>query len=141
MSSPFVRVLGVALVVSACEKQPIVHGNPPPPPDPVPTPEEPVVLRNPPAPLPTWDEVKSTHPEGATNPPSPVLIVSRAPLRCFKGWMGGMQPWPADVRDAGGRVVATPEEAGANATEIVCPDGEPYKLIAAWDALPAKAPL
>jgi hypothetical protein len=40
--------------------------------------------------LPNWDDVPSKHPEGATNPPAPVLNVTRDGSRCFKTFEGGM---------------------------------------------------
>lgn len=123
MSSPFVRVLGVALVMSACEKSP--------PPTESPVPPTPA-----PAALPTWDSVGSGHPDGATNPPSPVLFVSKAPLSCFKVWMGGMIPFPPDISQAGGRVVATPADVDGG-TEVQCPAGQPDTLLAAYAQLPA----
>lgn len=168
MSRPFVRVLGVALAVSACEKQvePKAISNNPPAPGEVPGPppaEAPLadgdapaspdrvaepptipeaedgterpILRNPPPPLPEWDAVGSGHPEGATNPPSPVLIVARESGLCYKAWMGGMIPWPPAIAQAGGKVVATDLDVG-NATRIHCPPGQPNTLLAAWDALP-----
>ncbi|MDP2311540.1 MAG: hypothetical protein Q8P41_01440 [Pseudomonadota bacterium] len=128
MSSPFVRVLGVALVMSACEK------SVPPADSPVPAPA-PGAAR--PATLPTWDSVASDHPEGATNPPSPVLFVSRTPPGCFKVWMGGMMPFPADIREARGRVVETPAHAEGG-TEVACPAGQPETLLAAYAQLPAE---
>ncbi len=133
MSRPFVRVLGVALAVGACKPTP-PPGNPPAPPPTDPS----LPTANPPAPLPTWDEVTSSHPEGATNPPSPVLVVLREPKACFKAWMGGMMPLPADIARAGGQVVATPADVGL-AKEIQCPPGQPETLLAAWDQ-PAAGP-
>jgi hypothetical protein len=148
MSSPFVRVLGVALTLGACHPAAVPEppGNPPVPETthnpPMPPPPEPT--QNPPAPLPTWDEVLSGHPPGATNPPYPILVVSQTPQACFKVWHGGMIPPPADVREAHGRVVATPAEAGDRATQVQCPEGEPQRLLEAYAKLPAdteKAPL
>lgn len=159
MSRPFVRVVGVALTLNACQKPPTVTHNPPapdpdptiaevnaPPPNeigptmnPPPPPENPppLPIGNPPAPsLPTWDSVLSGHPEGATNPPSPMLIVSRSPEACFKAWTGGMVPPPPDVMAVGGRVVDTP--AMASGTQVQCPEGQPAKLIAAYDDYVAK---
>ncbi len=146
MPSRFVRVLGVGLTVTGCHSAAPPEVNPleVPPPDvvvnpPSPTVPEvaPVVVRNPPPPqlLPTWESVLSGHPEGATNPPSPVLIVARASGDCFKDWRGGMMRLPEDVRRAGGMVVATIAEA--TGTQVQCPEGEPARLIAAWDAVPA----
>lgn len=173
MPKPFVRVLGVALAVGACQKPtepepPVVVLRNPPPPEPAPDaapepapdaapgvgvipevgadpaaptgtldPADQPPTANPPAPLPLWDDVASSHPKGATNPPSPVLIVARDDNSCHKGWMGGMIPPPPPVAQAGGKVVATRAEVGT-ATEIQCPPGEPARLLAAWDALPAE---
>jgi hypothetical protein len=137
MSSPFVRVLGVALVMSACEKTtppaeiPVEPTEVPPGP-----PGGPIPTHNPPATLPTWESVISGHPEGATNPPSPVLFVSKAPQACFKVWMGGMIPFPPDISQAAGRVVETPADV-EQGTEVQCPAGQPETLLAAYAALPA----
>ncbi len=49
--------------------------NPPPPIEPQPEPQH----------LPTWDDVPSGHPEGATNPPIPVLVVT-PDGECYKRW-------------------------------------------------------
>lgn len=136
MSTRFVRVLGVGLGVAACHKTPEPPTHNPPAPDPAPV--EVLPPANPPAPdtvpLPTWDAVRSGHPEGATNPPSPVLVVARSTGACYKDWRGGMMRPPPDILAAGGRVVPTPAEA--TGTQVVCPEGEPARLIAAWDALP-----
>jgi len=152
MSRPFVRVVGVALTLNGCQKPAIITHNPPapdpeppiaevnaPPPTPIgptmnpPPPDTVVPVGNPPAPsLPTWDSVGSGHPVGATNPPRPMLIVSRSPEACFKTWTGGMVPPPADVMAVGGRVVDTP--AMASGTQVQCPEGEPARVIAAYDA-------
>jgi hypothetical protein len=99
-------------------------GNPPPPPPP-----EIELSRNPPpprvpppipgeAPLPTWDEVPSTHPKGATNPPRPVLVVLQDGTRCWKEWVSPMLP-PGPLEPAlGGKIVA---EAPDHLVEIQCP--------------------
>jgi len=77
---------------------------------------------NPPPPvepeLPVWDEVASGHPEGATNPPRPVLVVLEDRSRCWKEWLGGMVPPPKEVRDIGGRVITDPSQT--TGTEIRC---------------------
>jgi len=131
-----VMVVGLTLA-AACggSKVPERTGNPPPP-DPVP-PEEPVeaipeatapddrVKRNPPPPppdpvvadLPSWDEVKSRHPPGATNPPRPVLIVTPEG-RCYKSWVSPMAP-PTPGVPRGDRVQACDGDCG---TEVVCPE-------------------
>lgn len=116
MPRAYVRVLGVALTASACQT--------------------PAAL--PARPLPTWEEVGDGQGEGKTNPPSPVLVVSREPLGCYKGWRAADQPPPPAVRAAGGEVVATPAEVG-RATPIQCPPGQPQALLAAWEAPPDPA--
>ena len=149
---PFVRVLGVALTLNGCHKEPPAApmssappqitpptSNPPepettgnPPPEPVPP------TSNPPPPtLPHWDDVPSGHPEGATNPPRPILVVAADTGACFKVWHGGMIPPPADVRAAHGRVVATAADAGERATQVQCPEGQPDTLLKDYAALPA----
>lgn len=153
-SRPFVRVLGVALTVGACHKAPPpptegappAYHNPPPPQDPAPQPPSDPPAQpptNPPAPpnplpstLPTWDSVASGHPEGATNPPYPILVVTADTHACYKVWRGGMIPPPADVRIAHGRVVATAAEIAERGTEVQCPPEQPDTLLKAYAALP-----
>ncbi|MFT7521431.1 MAG: hypothetical protein ACI9MC_003582 [Kiritimatiellia bacterium] len=111
---------------------PEMTGNPPPPPPP------PEVIGNPPGPqvqpptprerlslahgYPKWDDVSSPHPKGATNPPSPVLIVT--PLGdCYKSWEGGMIPAGPD------RVEEVAKEGGGK-TRIDCPPN----AVAVYDA-------
>ena len=151
---PFVRVLGVALTLNGCHKEPPAAPlssappqitpvtNNPPQPEPEtngkPLPEPVPPTYNPPPPtLPRWDDVPSGHPEGATNPPRPILVVAADTGACFKVWHGGMIPPPADVRAAKGRVVATAAEAGERATQVQCPEGQPDTLLKAYAALPA----
>lgn len=94
-------VLIVGLTLSGCGAGPAAT-----------PPEEPT--HNPPAPtLPRWEDVPSGHPEGATNPPSPSLIMD-AQGRCYKLWEGGM------MRTDGDRVITTCD-AGQCGTEISCP--------------------
>ncbi len=100
---------------------------PPPgnPPAPIPAPEPvPEVIGNPPAPtptlntagLPTWDQVPSSHPKGATNPPIPELIVT-PDGQCYKKWASPMMPASFPHGD---RVqVCAPDECG---TRIQCPE-------------------
>ncbi len=91
-----------------------VHGNPPFEPD-----------------LPTWDQVPSGHPEGATNPPRPVLVVTPTG-ECYKDWVGSMlmpQPHTSDrVQDCSAGAPNTP-----CGTEIQCPD-RAFELLAKWKA-------
>ena len=122
MSTPpprsIVRILtaGVALSIGACGKdKPTTNG-----------PGEPT--RNPPAPgLPTWDEVESGHPEGATNPPSPVLEVTADGSRCFKAWHPGMMPWEPEMVELGGRVLTSASDA--KGTEIICPEDRKAEIL------------
>lgn len=146
MSRPLVRVVGFALTSAALgcgsgPKTPPVTGNPPaptPPDAPAPIPEVPGtdVATN----LPSWDSVASGHPVGATNPPYPVLYVSKDDGGCHKGWMGGMVPPPPDIAAADGRVVATAADVPEGTTRVACPPGEPARLLAAYAALPAGTP-
>jgi len=76
---------GALLSVSACNKPPPTYA-PAPSPDPiVPTNPPPVEAE----PLPTWEEVASGHPENATNPPTPQLVVTPEG-DCYKRWVGMM---------------------------------------------------
>lgn len=152
MSSPrpFVRVLGVALALHGCHKESATSPVPPPSANPPPPPIDPPAppTTNPPAPdgaepaptaggLPRWDDVASGHPEGATNPPYPILVVTADTHACYKVWRGGMIPPPEDVRLAHGRVVATAADIAERGTAVQCPTGEPDALLAAYAALPA----
>lgn len=132
---PVVRILAKGLALSVASTA-ACHGRatppePPPgnPPAPEPLPEppagnppppEPVPTANPPPPLPAWDDVKSDHPEGATNPPRPVLVALEDGSRCWKEWVGGMVPPAPEVLAAGGRVIQSADQAG-KAEEIQCP--------------------
>lgn len=86
----------------------------------------------PPPPLPKWDEVESSHPKGATNPPSPVLEVSVNGDRCWKAWRGGMVRAPLEEAAIGGRVIL--EDQVGSGTEIVCPRPEAEQLLHTWRA-------
>jgi hypothetical protein len=134
-------------------------GNPPPPPQdkpesatpgdlappltPDPPGNPPVLLANPPPPspreaipvrrgLPQWEDVKSPHPPGATNPPYPVLLVGLNG-RCYKTWEGGMIPPGPD------RVEPT-VTADARTTAIECPLPKALEVWDAWVAQQTKAP-
>ena len=101
-----------------------IYENPPPPVD------TGAISRNPPAPgLPTWDEVESGHPEGATNPPRPELWVTEDGTDCFKSWQPPTKPDPEVMRD-GGRVIPDAGHAGA-ATAIACPD-KASEVLKSW---------
>lgn len=80
--------------------------------------------------LPTWDEVESGHPEGATNPPIPELVVT-PDGQCFKQWRGAMiRPEPGELR--GDRV----EDCGSDCgVPIQCPD-KAKELLDAYDSPP-----
>jgi hypothetical protein len=110
--------------------EPEISHNPPAPepePAPVPAPTPDTIPEVAPAPapapaptggLPTWDQVPSGHPPGATNPPRPVLVVTTDTHRCFKRWVSPMVP-PDRIQ----REVTDAECAdGACGTEIVCPE-------------------
>jgi hypothetical protein len=110
------------------------HNPPAPPPqtasaEPTPAPDTTVPPTNPPRVLPHFDDVKSSHPEGATNPPSPVLQLLNDG-RCFKQWHGGMIAYAKDTKpmEIGGttyqvRVLDAIDSSMGNATEIQCPQG------------------
>lgn len=128
-----VLVAGLALTVEGCgvARTDAADGPAPGPagapggsaPVPQPEPTAPVVQmpRNPPPPrLRTWDEVESTHPKGATNPPSPVLEVRADGQRCWKAWRPGMIAPSDEERRLGGRVI--PVDGRGSGTAIVCPE-------------------
>lgn len=110
-------VLPAGLFLAGCAPRQlpeVPQPNPPPPTAPLPVP-----LRNPPPPLPTWDDVVSGHPAGATNPPSPVLLLT-ADTRCYKQWVSPFLP--AEYHRS--RVTDCPnadEVVGSCGTEIECP--------------------
>lgn len=131
---PVVRVLlaGAALTVgvAACTKDPGPTHNPPP------LPPEPVTTTNPPVPevpvpvataLPTWDEVQSGHPEGATNPPMPVLEVNEAGDACAKAWFDP-RAVPPEARQKGGVVLAAGE--APTGTPVQCPADQVAEVLA-----------
>jgi hypothetical protein len=72
--------------------------------------------------LPTWDEVESGHPPGATNPPLPMLALSADGEHCYKEWLSPMRPTDQLVEaiKIGGRVLAEGEQS--TGTEVQCPD-------------------
>jgi hypothetical protein len=67
--------------------------------------------------LPSWDDVESGHPKGATNPPTPYLIVT-PDMKCYKAWRPGMLP-PTPANSDQVRECPVPEDCG---TPIECPD-------------------
>jgi hypothetical protein len=66
---------------------------------------------------PTWEDVKSGHPAGATNPPIPELIVT-PDGHCFKKWTSPMVFRPGKN---GNQVLECGPEADCG-TPIQCPD-------------------
>ena len=140
--SPFVTILatGALLGASSCKKADSPTGNPPADSQQVP-PDE---YGNPPGPdpeptasagedgkgLPKWGDIKSGHPEGATNPPSAILTLTRTG-ECLKSFEGGMRGAPRDTKfETLGerryyvRVVADLETAKKWRTAVVqCPAG------------------
>jgi hypothetical protein len=135
---------GAALSLSACDRQRQPTGTEPlPPPDNPPAqpgegqpeldaaPEQ--INANPPPPqaLPTWESVRSSHPEGATNPPSPLLIVTEDGTTCYKDWRSGMQPPDPQEDRYGGWVIAAPDPNMG--TQVICPP-DAAEVLAAWRA-------
>ena len=115
----FLMITGLGMGLVACGEEDVdkdleVTSNPPP------LPIEPT--RNPPGPsseLPTWDEVESGHPEGATNPPIPELIVTPAG-DCYKQFRGAMiRPEPGEV--VGDRLQECGEGVDCG-TQVQCPE-------------------
>jgi len=136
---PLVAGAVLTVATSACADKDMVATNPPEP-DPPPTmnPPPPEPPEPPPAEvssLPSWDDVASGHPEGATNPPSPTLLVSEDGTRCWKEWNDPRRKDPA-ASTHGGKVVAD-EAAAEGATEIACPD-QAKDVVASWAAASAE---
>ncbi len=88
--------------------------NPPPPPPPVPVPAQV---------LPSWADVVSPHPPGATNPPIPALLVG-PDGRCFKTWDSPMS------RGGRGDRLGECEVASPSCTEIVCDEARKAAALA-----------
>jgi len=78
--------------------------------------------------LPTWDEVKSGHPEGATNPPIPELIVT-PDGDCYKDWRPGML-LPPPGEPVGDRIQECGEGVDCG-TRIQCPEERMQALMEA----------
>ena len=138
-----VRVVaaGAALTLgaAACGKGEAPTSNPPPPPEP-PVTQNPPPPEPPPAPataLPAWDDVASGHPEGATNPPIPVLEVTADGQRCFKHWQSPMIP-DREAIQLGGRVLEA--ASAARGVEVQCPEDRRDALLAAHAAAQSGAP-
>jgi hypothetical protein len=115
MNKHVVVVLGAGLAFGCNPKESPTY-NPPMPPE---VPDD--VTVNPPPSLPTWDDVKTTHPEGATNPPHPILIVTPDGARCFKKFVGGLSEGPPDHVEACATDVC--------GTEITCPQPRASELL------------
>lgn len=107
-SKPVVRVILAGSLLSGCAKDPQTTHNPPPP---IPPP-----TTNPPPSLPTWDEVASGHPEGATNPPMPVLEVKDG--ACYKAWLDPRIAWNV-TKGKPGRILGPDEQP--TGVQIACP--------------------
>ena len=132
---------GAALSLTACDRQRQPTGTEPlPPPDNSPAqpgeldaapPPPPMVNPPPPQALPTWESVRSSHPEGATNPPSPLLIVTEDGTTCYKDWRSGMQPPDPQEDRYGGWVIAAPDPNMG--TQVICPP-DAAQVLAAWRA-------
>ena len=148
-----VRVVaaGAALSLSACDpqRQPTAVEPLPPPDNPPAQPGEeppavleappPPVMGNPPGPqtLPTWESVRSGHPEDATNPPSPLLVVTEDGMTCYKAWRSGMRP-PDMMEDRyGGWVIDAPDPNMG--TEVICPP-QAAEVVATYRAFHANDP-
>ncbi|MGC6514277.1 MAG: hypothetical protein ACON4N_07280 [Myxococcota bacterium] len=134
--TPIIRVLGAGAALTlglTTAAAPMASASGPPddddgPPSPV--------HHNPPAPpptadttLPTWDEVTSSHPKGATNPPRPVFEVTADGARCFKHWAPGMRAPDRQERAYGGRVLKDASEA--KGVEVQCDADRARKVLEA----------
>ena len=79
---------------------------------------------NPPAPtpppeaLPSWDDVPSPHPAGATNPPAPILAATADGEACFKEWRD-IRGMALEGISPNGRILAEGETSPG--TPIACP--------------------
>ena len=121
-----VTVAAGALALGACKNNSPTYNPPEPVPELIGNPPEPVPEPTPTA-LPTWDDVGSGHPEGATNPPSPHLVV-KPDGSCFKLWRSPM------IRSEPGKIgdYVDPDCVGDDCgTPIQCPD-EAASLLEEW---------
>ena len=80
--------------------------------------------------LPSWDDVTSGHPEGATNPPHPVLALRPEAdgYTCHKAWIPGMLPPSSTAFPDGDGVYDCGEACG---TQVVCPEPKASEI---WSA-------
>lgn len=98
----------------------------------------------------TWKDVKSDHPKGASNPPSPVLVVDEKVTGCAKGFYGGIGGLPDDAFQVviGGKTydVRLKKNVKHAGVPIHCPDGakkaieQAIAAASAWDDAPVLAP-
>jgi hypothetical protein len=77
-----------------------------------------MLLPTPNAALPTWEEALSSHPEGATNPPIPVLAIHPEGTECFKEWYDP-RVVPEQARATGARIMT--EGESSEGTQVQCP--------------------
>lgn len=126
-TTPIIAVLvaGSALTLTACKNKVEPTTNPPAPIEqptgnpPAPQMIEPEMTENPPAPpLPSWDDVASGHPEGATNPPIPYLYVTPEG-ECFKEWVSPFRAGGPDGISDRVRDDCRTEDCGA---PVECPE-------------------
>jgi hypothetical protein len=138
MKKPFLITISAALVTTAASCTPGASNGansadpPRNPPDPT---QSPTITHNPPMPtvaastappsassssgLPHWEDVASTHPVGATNPPSPYLVVTPEGA-CYKVWEGGMtRGGPDRVEACGNACKGTHIECTPKAAELL----------------------
>ncbi len=140
-TTPIIAVLaaGSALTLSACKGKVEPTTNPPPPIiEPAGNPPPPILepTENPPAPeqatLPAWDDVSSSHPEGATNPPIPFLYVTPEG-DCYKDFVS---PFRAGGPDGIGDRVREDCATEPCGTQVACPD-RAQPLLDAYKSAPA----
>ncbi|MFO0658878.1 MAG: hypothetical protein U0165_03445 [Polyangiaceae bacterium] len=129
MKKPFLVTISAAALVSGAAScsdgssnmthnppPPEVHRNPPMTPDPVPSGAASTASSSG---LPKWEDIPSPHPVGATNPPSPFLIVTPEGA-CYKVWEGGMIPGGPDrVENCGQSCKGTHIECTSKATTLL----------------------
>jgi hypothetical protein len=124
-TTPIIAVLaaGSALSLSACKGKVEPTSNPPAPVvEETENPPAPIPAGNPPPPeqpeMPAWDDVASSHPEGATNPPIPFLYVTPEG-DCYKDFVS---PFRAGGPDGIGDRVREDCDTEPCGTQVVCPD-------------------
>jgi len=83
--------------------------------------------------LPTWDEVTSDHPMGATNPPVPVLAIQPDTIRCYKEWYAPRRDanFGRDMDgDPSNLELVLPSGSFSGGTEIQCPQERTNRSLA-----------